>query len=613
VDFNYHRHPFRTDGGSGLFLLEFLISNMTFSKLSKYLNRLEEISSRLKITEILAQLLKEAKISEIDKLCYLILGYLAPPYRGVEFSLAEKMMMRVLARAFAVDKEIVRSQYKKVGDLGIVGESLCTGIARNAQTMSVAQVYNRLLAVAQESGEGSQERKIAGMAGLLRDLDTLSVRFVVRIPLGKLRLGFSEITLLDALSWVISDSKKHREKIEAAYNVRADIGFIAKTVRKSGLSGLKKVKISLGTPVMPALCQRLPTPEEMIKKMCSTSDGLVAVEPKYDGTRLEVHFERGRQKSRLVKMFTRNLENVAFMFPDIGQALIKEVNAKSVILDGEVIGYDRKTDCLLPFQETVKRKRKYAVQETSAQIPLRYFCFDILYYNSRDLLAMSFSKRRQILEKVVSPRRHGGAKTIVLSPQIVTNDPQILRRYYDKQIRKGLEGVVIKKWQAPYDVGKRGFTWVKFKHAKGKKGGGLIDTIDGVVMGYYRGRGRRADFGIGAFLLGVREGKSGRQFLTVSKVGTGLTDEQWREIRHRCDRVKVSKRPKEYGVDKNLQPDVWCRPMIVVEVEADNITRSPIHTAGLALRFPRLVRFRDDKNANEVTTVEEIKRLQEIS
>jgi len=583
---------------------------MTFSKLSEYLSQLEKTSSRLKITEILAQLLKEAKISEVDKLCYLILGYLAPPYQGIEFSLAEKMMMRVVARAFTVDEKTVRRQYKKVGDLGIVGESFCTGIARNVQTMSVLQVYNRLLAIAQESGEGSQERKIAGMAGLLQDLDALSVRFVMRIPLGKLRLGFSEITLLDALSWMVSGSKKHRKEIEAAYNVRADIGLIAKTIKKSGLSGLKKVKISLGTPVMPALCQRLPTPEEMVEKMCPASNDMVAVEPKYDGTRLEVHFKKGKHKSKLIKMFTRNLENVAFMFPDIAKTLIKEVNAKSIILDGEIIGYDQKTGRLLPFQETVKRKRKHAVQETLTQIPLRYYCFDILYYNGRDLLAVPFSKRRQILERVLC---RSSNKTIILSPQIVTRNSKEIRHYYDEQIKKGLEGVVIKKWQAPYDVGKRGFTWVKFKHAKGKKGGGLVDTIEGVVMGYYRGRGKRADFGIGAFLLGVRKEKDGHRFLTVSKIGTGLTDEQWREMRRRCSRVEVGKQPKEYGVDKNLQPDVWCRPVIVVEVEADNITHSPIHTAGLALRFPRLIRFRDDKNADEVTTVEEIRKLGEIS
>ena len=584
---------------------------MLFSELSQYLNRLEKTSSRLKITEILAQLLKKTKISEIDKLCYLILGYLAPPYQGVEFSLAEKMMMRVLARAFVVDKTIVLKQYKKGGDLGVVGEGLWD-TARHTQKVSVLQVYERLLAIAQESGEGSQERKIVGMVNLIQGLDALSVRFVVRIPLGKLRLGFSEITLLDALSWMISGNKKHRKEIEAAYNVRADIGFIAKTIKKDGLSGLKNIKISLGTPVMPALCQRLSTPEEMIEKMCSTADDLVAVEPKYDGTRLEVHFKRGKQGNRMVKMFTRNLEDVAFMFPDVAQALSQEINAENVILDGEVIGYDQKTGHLLPFQETVKRKRKHAIREESAQIPLRYFCFDILYYNGRDLLMMPFSKRRQILRKVVPPFCLGRARTIILSPQIITNDSQVLRRYYDKQIRKGLEGVVAKKWQAPYDVGRRGFTWVKFKHAKGKKGGGLTDTIDGVVMGYYRGRGKRAGFGIGAFLLGVRKGKDGDRFLTVSKVGTGLIDKQWREMRRRCNQVRARERPKEYDVDKNLQPDIWCQPAIVVEVEADNVTRSPIHTAGLALRFPRLVRFRDDKNVGEITTVEEIKKLGEM-
>ena len=564
------------------------------------------------ITEILAQLLRETPTSEVDKLCYLILGYLAPPYQGVEFSLADKMMMRVIARAFGVTQEQVRKEYKKVGDLGIVGEYLSQrwNRAHHTRAVSVVDVYNRLLGIAKQSGEGSQERKIAAMAKLLQDLDSLSVRFVVRVPLGKLRLGFSEITLLDALSWMISGNKKHRGEIEAAYNVRADIGFIAQRIKKEGLAGLTKVRLSLGTPVMPALCQRLPTPEEMIEKMCSQPGDLVAVEPKYDGTRLETHFQRrGRRGEQIVKMLTRNLEDVATMFPDIAEALPREVEGQSIILDGEVVGYDKKTGHLVPFQETLRRKRKHQIQATLAQVPLIYFCFDVLEYNGRNLLNTPFSKRRRILEKALA--RSAKNKTIILTPQIVTRDPEEIRRYHDEQIKKGLEGVVVKKWQAPYDVGKRGFTWVKFKEEGGR--GRLADSIDGVVMGYYRGRGRRAGFGIGAFLLGIRRGGDSEQFLTISKIGTGLTDKQWREMRRRCNQVKTNRRPKEYRVDKNLQPDVWCSPAIVVEVEADNVTRSPIHTAGLALRFPRLIRFRDDKDVEEATTVKEVKKLRAIS
>jgi len=197
----------------------------------------------------------------------------------------------------------------------------------------------------------------------------------------------------------------------------------------------------------------------------------------------------------------------------------------------------------------------------------------------------------------------------MISPQIVTQDPQELRKFHDEQIKKGLEGEVAKKWEGFYDPGRRGYTWVKLKQEKGKKGGGLTDTLDCVVMGYYQGKGKRTAFGIGAFLVGIRESASSEKILTVSKIGTGLTDEQWREMRKRIEKVATKGKPKAFVVDKNLAPDVWCAPQIVVEIEADNITKSPIHTATLALRFPRLVRFRDDKSAKQATTLMEAEKI----
>jgi len=169
--------------------------------------------------------------------------------------------------------------------------------------------------------------------------------------------------------------------------------------------------------------------------------------------------------------------------------------------------------------------------------------------------------------------------------------------------------VVVKKLQANYDPGRRGFTWVKFKEEESKKGGGLADTLDCVVMGYYKGKGKRTIFGVGAFLIGIRESENSDNFLTISKIGTGLTDEQWRELKVKSEKFKVKSEPKQYKVNKNLEPDVWCNPGIVAEIQADNITVSPIHAAGLALRFPRLVRFRDDKSAEEITTLAEAKKL----
>ncbi len=567
---------------------------MKFQKFSKYLQKLEATASRNEMTEVLARLFSEAKGEEIDKICYLSLSRLAPKFKGIEFNLAEKMMIKILATAYQKSETGVKKKYKKVGDLGEVAEFFDK--RKRGKPLAVREVYERLYEVAMEAGEGSVKRKIVKMAQLLDDLNAQSVKYVARIPIGKIRLGFSDMTILDALSWMLAGDKSKRDEIERAYHVRADVGQIAKIVKTKGLKGLTGLKVSLGTPIMPALCQRLPTAEEMIKKM-----GKVAAEPKYDGQRLTIHFKKGK----LVRIFTRNLENVAQMFPDIIEALPKEVKVQSAILDGEAIGVDPKTGKFLPFQETIKRKRKYQVKEMVKEIPLKFFCFDILYKDGRDLLKKPFYQRRRILEKALWPKN----ATIVLSPQIVTDDPQVIRQYHDEQIKKGLEGAVLKKWEAPYDPGKRGYTWVKFKQEKGKKGGGLADTLDCVVMGYYRGRGRRAQLGIGAFLVGVRKGE---KFLTVSKVGTGLSDEQWREMRKRCEKVKVSQQPKQFEVDKNLVPDVWCLPSIVVEIEADNITKSPVHAAQYALRFPRLVRFRDDKLPQQATSIKEVKKLNKM-
>jgi DNA ligase-1 len=192
---------------------------------------------------------------------------------------------------------------------------------------------------------------------------------------------------------------------------------------------------------------------------------------------------------------------------------------------------------------------------------------------------------------------------LVISPQIVTESATTIRSYHETQRKAGLEGVVVKQWSSPYEPGRRGYHWVKFKEEEGKTGK-LTDTVDAVVMGYYRGEGKRAGFGIGAFLVGVRHGE---EFVTVTKIGTGVSDELWRELKRQLDRLRARTRPTQYReVAKILTPDVWITPSVVVEVAADDITKSPSHGAGFALRFPRLVRIRTDKSPAQVTSVQEV-------
>lgn len=570
---------------------------MLFSTLAIYFQRLEQTPSRLKMTGILAELFKKASNDDIGMICYLLQGRVAPLYEATEFGIADKLMIRAIAAAFGVEEKKVLASYKKQGDLGIAAQEIADKTNKTNKTnVTIKQAFETLTCIAQMGGEGSQEKKVQILADLIISLDSLSVRYVVRIPLDKLRLGFSDMTILDGLSWMLVGNKSLHKQLEEAYNVRPDLAYIARSVKEKGIKGLSHVKPVVGAPILASLCARLPDAIEMIEKMKE-----VDVEPKYDGVRTQIHFKTW------VRAFSRNLENTTAMYPELTH-ISKQINAKEVILDSEAVGYDEKHDRLIPFQETMTRKRKHDIENISRSVPLRFYVFDIMYKDGQDLMNTPLKKRREILNDVIKP-----GNFLFLSPNIITSDVNILRKYHDEQIKKGLEGVVVKKRESVYEPGRKGYHWVKFKEEDGKTGK-LADTVDCMVMGYYRGEGKRSGFGIGAFLAGV---KKGDQFVTISKVGTGATDELWKKLKTAFSRQssrrrqgyggQAAYRPKEYEeVNKALEPDVWINPAIVVEIAADDITVSPIHGAEFALRFPRLVRVRDDKSPREVTTVTEL-------
>lgn len=574
---------------------------MTTKQFASFLSQLEATPLRNEITKILANLFKKTSDEEIDKVCYLILGQLGSGFEKIEFNIAEKTMVKTIGLSFGFDYKKVHQNFKKTGDLGETAVFFRKKTARKLKpsSLSVKSLHQKLLKIAQDAGLESQKRKVKAMAALLVEVDQLFLRFLVRIPLGRLRLGFSEITILDALSWMKTGDKSLRPKIEAVYNTSVDIGKIAKIFKKEGMAGLKKIKARPGIPIRPARAERLGTVEKIIEKLETA-----AIEPKIDGFRVQVHISR---KPAAVRIFSRNLEDTTKMFPDLVAAfqklMAKKKDLTSAIFDGEAIGFNPKNNRFLPFQETAQRKRKHRIAQAAQKTPLAVFIFDLLFYNGESLLNKTFKERRKKLSEVVSEKKG----ILRLTPQIITNQPQQIKAEFKKAISLGLEGIMCKKLNSSYQAGARNFNWVKYKKGMGDK---LLDTIDCLVMGYYRGRGRRAGFGIGAFLAGVYQ-KKNDCFETIAKIGTGLTDRQWRELKKKCDRVKVSQKPKEYRVDKNLGCDIWCSPSIVVEIKADEITKSPIHSAGkdsssgLALRFPRLVRFRD-KMPKDSTTVEEV-------
>uniref|UniRef100_A0A831YQA0 Probable DNA ligase n=1 Tax=candidate division WWE3 bacterium TaxID=2053526 RepID=A0A831YQA0_UNCKA len=592
---------------------------MKFSRLAQYFSRIEATPKRMEITAVLAELLKESSPEEIDKICYLVLGQLAPLYEGVEFHLANKMLIRVMADAYVVPGAVVEKIVKEKGDLGDTAEQFAKGKRQKAKEKSVEEVYRELRHVAETSGIGSQERKIRGMSELFRALDPLSVKYVARIPVANLRLGFSDKTILDALSVMEVGDKSLRPLIERAYNVSADIGRIAQLVKTKGVRGLQGIQVEVGVPVRMAAAERLPDPQAILEKM----GGKLAAEPKYDGFRVQIHLDRERkweagdvkleqaklegfegvEKGAWVRIFSRNLENTTPMFPDIVEA-VQKLPAKSLIMEGEAIAYNPETEEFEPFQETAKRKRKYAVEEKAVELPLKVFAFDLLYLDGRDLTQEPYQTRRRVLENLI--KSSSRQDVILAAEERVFTDAKELEKFFLEEIEHGLEGIMTKRLDGVYQAGVRNFNWVKLKRVESGK---LEDTIDCVILGYYKGRGKRTQFGIGGFLVAVYDDKTDT-FKTISRVGSGLTDEEWREMKKRVDALQTKGKPKNAEVAKEHTPDVWAEPKIVVAIRADEVTKSPLHTAGgLALRFPRLMAFRDDKNPEQATTVAEVEKM----
>ena len=569
---------------------------MKFIVCAQAFDAIAAVSSRLEITRILADLFKELTPEEITIVCNLTMGQLHPPYISTQFAIADKTMVRALARHTHHTEKTIQDDLNTRGDLGAVIGSYEW---QSTQELSIAAVYEKLCALEEVHGTGSQELKIDDLLALLQQLTPLEAKFVVRIILGKLRLGFSDMTLIDALSWMLVGDKSVRTVIEDAYNVCADLGRIAAIAKRNGVVGLQAINIIVGIPIRPAAAERLPTAADIIEKL-----GPCVAQPKLDGFRLQIHIDKTVTPDK-IHFYSRNLQDMSAMFPDLIQAL-DTIEVTTLICEGEAISYDQNTGAFLPFQETVKRKRKHGILQAAEEMPLKVFLFDLLYANGESYLQKTHAERRVMLQKIMQ-RAHSDVVQVTEERSIVKAIE--LEYYFTEMIEAGLEGLVVKRPDAIYKPGKRNFNWIKLKrHAEGH----LEDTLDCVILGYYAGQGKRADFGIGALLVGVYNQEQDR-FETVAKIGTGLSDVEWRDVKKKCDLHAVAQQPSSVICEKILIPDVWVSPEIVCSVFADEITVSPAHTAaktdatlGYALRFPRFMGYRPDKNAYDATTTEEL-------
>jgi DNA ligase I, ATP-dependent (dnl1) len=577
---------------------------MKFRVVAEYFDKLEEISSRLQLSATLADLFRVTEKTVLDKVVYLIQGKLWPDFSGLpEIGLGEKLLIKAIALGTGREEKEVEITLRKTGDLGEVayslkGEGESSGLLAYVGgvegELTVEEVHEKLSKVALATGSGSRDVKIRTMAGLIKRATALEAKYIVRFVDGKLRLGIGDATVLDALSQAFGGSKT---EVERAYNIRADLGQIAKLLAEGGPEAISSVKVTVGVPVRVMLAERLADTEEIMEKM----GGKALVDYKYDGERAQIH-----RKGEKVTIFSRRMENITSQYPDVVLWTKDYVEAEEVICEGEIVAVDPETGEMRPFQELMHRKRKNDVQEAIAQYPVNLFLFDLLYLNGQEYITKGQLERRRKLEEILKK----GQDKIRIAESIIVEEKGKLEEFFFKAISEGAEGVMVKSIapEAIYQAGARGWLWIKLKRDYKSE---MADTVDLVVVGAIYGRGKRGGK-LSSLVLAAYD-ESSDTFQTVCRVASGFSDQELEEMQNLIRKYTIPHRHPR--VNSNAEADVWVEPALVMEVRGAELTLSPMHTCclgayregmGISIRFPRFIRWREDKSPEDATTTTEI-------
>ena len=540
----------------------------SFAEFAALCERLAATASRLERTRLVSEYLGRLDAAAAEAAARLLVGRVFPEGQGRRLALSGRAVWEALHE---IGADVHGTDWARAEDFGELVRRVLLLVAPDAAAftpgLSLGDLVETFNEIVRASGTGSRRRRVALLAGLLRRATALEAKYIAKIVIGEMRHGVQEGIVLEAIAALGQVDNVEARRVQQALG---DIGRLARILKRDGAACLARVAVQLFRPIKPMLAQ---TAADVAEAFAET-DGRLALEWKLDGARVQIHMQGDR-----VRLFSRRLQDVTASFPDILELVVRAARVRTGIFEGEVIPVANGRP--LPFQELMRRfRRTRDVSETAAQVPVRLYLFDALRVDERLLLDVPAATRWEALQN-----SRGDLECV---ERIIPVNVEQGQAFYEAAVAAGYEGVMGKALDATYTPGVRGKGWLKIKK---------VVSLDLVIVAADWGYGRRHGW-LSNYHPAARDEASG-EFVPVGKAFEGLTDEQFRGMTGRLLRLKVH----EQG------GTVFVRPEVVVEVRFTDIQKSPQYSSGMALRFARIFRIRDDKRAEDADTITTLRRL----
>ncbi|MGD8505596.1 MAG: ATP-dependent DNA ligase [Candidatus Bathyarchaeota archaeon] len=548
-----------------------------FQVLAELCEKVEATSKRTVMINLVADFLNQLGAAEVEPAVSMLLGRAFPKWGQRVLEISWATLSNVIKSLTDVNWTSFRESLAKTGDIGAATRILfeSSRIRKQAtlveKPLTVLEVRRALEAIAENVGSSSRERKERLLETLFSQASALEAKYLVKIVIGEMRIGFHEGLMELAVSKSFSIQL---DVVQTAAMLVGDIAEVAKIAKEHGEAGVLKLELRMFRPFRPMLAQNCESVDEVLQE----HGGESAFEYKLDGARIQIH-----KQADDVRIFSRRLTDVTESLPEIVELIRGEVSAGKAVLEGEVVAVGEDRSPML-FQHLMRRFRRiHKIDEMQRQIPIEPYLFDILYLDGKSLIGLPYVERRKKLAEI--------SGDISLAKQLITKSTEEAMRFLEEAIEAGHEGLMAKRLDSAYTPGVRGKRWLKIKRT--------LEPLDLVIVGAEWGYGRRHDW-LSDYYLAARDAETG-EFLVVGKTFKGLTDKEF---------VQITERLKELTVEKKRH-GVKVVPKIVVQVAYNEIQKSPKYECGMALRFARITRFREDKSPEEADTIQRVREIYE--